>query len=221
MCERDTVGTVPDAPGLYGFTVASRPGMRLGVMYLGMTTHLSMVTKGILLEVAGPEVGSATVVPPMPAPHGCPSGSWRPVDCGSVTGGVQGRSGGPDAATIGNRGERDGGQGQGGVRRHEDSCDKVRAGPHDAGRSGPRGTGVPRSPRRGAAAAQLATPGLRPGSSCGWVSTGSHPTSSGIRRQAGQPGLVVTAPNSRRGHHVEAHSVPVGVVAEAPCAKCG
>jgi hypothetical protein len=69
MCERDTVGTVPDAPGLYAFTVASRPGMRLGVMYLGMTTHLSMVTKGILLEVAGPEVGSATVVPPMPAPH--------------------------------------------------------------------------------------------------------------------------------------------------------
>jgi len=75
------VGTVPDAPGLYAFTVASRPGMRLGVMYLGMTTHLSMVTKGILLEVAGPEVGSATVVLLTRAPH--VSGStWRsPESC--------------------------------------------------------------------------------------------------------------------------------------------
>ena len=44
------MGTVSDAPGLYAFTVAGRPGMRLAVMYVGMTTHPWMVTKGMLPE---------------------------------------------------------------------------------------------------------------------------------------------------------------------------
>ena len=42
----DTTGDVPKAPGTYLFTVAS--GGVLRVTYVGMTTHLWMVTKGRL-----------------------------------------------------------------------------------------------------------------------------------------------------------------------------
>lgn len=44
----DTLGEVPDAPGLYAFTL-ERPGEQVvHVVYVGMTEHLWMVTKGTL-----------------------------------------------------------------------------------------------------------------------------------------------------------------------------
>lgn len=43
-CEWSTIGDVPDAPGLYAFTVQN--DQRLRVTYVGKTEHLWMVTKG-------------------------------------------------------------------------------------------------------------------------------------------------------------------------------
>jgi hypothetical protein len=45
-CEWDTLGEVPDAPGVYLFTAGR--GSELRVMYAGETGHLWMVTKGRL-----------------------------------------------------------------------------------------------------------------------------------------------------------------------------
>jgi len=45
-CEWTTIGEVPDAPGLYAFTVEDDQQMR--VAYVGLTEHLWMVTKGRL-----------------------------------------------------------------------------------------------------------------------------------------------------------------------------
>ena len=45
-CEWDTLGAVPDSPGLYAFTVDD--GTEQTVAYVGMTSHLWMVTKGSL-----------------------------------------------------------------------------------------------------------------------------------------------------------------------------
>jgi len=50
-CEWDTLGEVPKAPGLYAFTVDD--GMHLNVVYVGMTTHLWMVTRGKLPDGGG------------------------------------------------------------------------------------------------------------------------------------------------------------------------
>lgn len=52
-CEWRTTGDVPDAPGLYAFTLRraeDRDGLR--VVYVGMTEHLWMVTKGRLPDSA-------------------------------------------------------------------------------------------------------------------------------------------------------------------------
>lgn len=57
-CEWRTVGDVPDAPGLYAFTLREdedRDGVR--VVYVGMTEHLWMVTKGFLPRGAGARGG--------------------------------------------------------------------------------------------------------------------------------------------------------------------
>lgn len=45
-CEWSTLGEVPDAPGLYAFTVED--GHQMRVAYVGRTEHLWMVTKGRL-----------------------------------------------------------------------------------------------------------------------------------------------------------------------------
>jgi hypothetical protein len=45
-CEWATAGAVPDSPGLYAFTVED--GLDLRVVYVGVTSHLWMVTKGRL-----------------------------------------------------------------------------------------------------------------------------------------------------------------------------
>lgn len=45
-CEWDTIGDVPDSAGLYAFTVDD--GLQQTVVYVGMTTHLWMITKGRL-----------------------------------------------------------------------------------------------------------------------------------------------------------------------------
>jgi hypothetical protein len=45
--EWDTIGAIPAAPGLYAFTIQAPRGP-LRVVYVGMTTHLWMVTKGRL-----------------------------------------------------------------------------------------------------------------------------------------------------------------------------
>ncbi len=44
----DTLGHVPDAPGLYSFVGQCNPTEGLRVFYVGMTSHLWMVTKGQL-----------------------------------------------------------------------------------------------------------------------------------------------------------------------------
>jgi hypothetical protein len=54
-CEWTTVGEVPDAAGLYAFTVED--GQDLRVVYVGLTTHLWMVTKGHLPGGAGARGG--------------------------------------------------------------------------------------------------------------------------------------------------------------------
>ncbi len=44
----NTLGPVPDAPGLYCFVGQQNPSRELRVFYVGMTTHLWMVAKGQL-----------------------------------------------------------------------------------------------------------------------------------------------------------------------------
>jgi len=44
-CDWDTIGEVPAGPGIYAFTV--QDDHKLRVTYVGTTTHLWMVTKGI------------------------------------------------------------------------------------------------------------------------------------------------------------------------------
>jgi hypothetical protein len=53
-CEWDTLGTVPDSPGLYAFVLChdDRPG-ELRVVYVGLTGHIWMVTKGLLPRNGG------------------------------------------------------------------------------------------------------------------------------------------------------------------------
>lgn len=53
-CEWDTLGTVRDSPGLYAFVLChdDRPG-ELRVVYVGLTGHLWMVTKGLLPRNGG------------------------------------------------------------------------------------------------------------------------------------------------------------------------
>lgn len=51
----NTVGDVPDSPGIYVFTI-QRDGV-LRVVYAGMTTHLWMVTKGRLPRSGGERGG--------------------------------------------------------------------------------------------------------------------------------------------------------------------
>ena len=50
-CAWTTVGDVPDSPGLYAFTVSDGSVLRL--TYVGLTTHLWMVTKGHLPQSGG------------------------------------------------------------------------------------------------------------------------------------------------------------------------
>jgi hypothetical protein len=54
-CEWTTMGEVPDAPGLYAFTVEDDHELR--VAYVGLTEHLWMVTKGHLPGGAGARGG--------------------------------------------------------------------------------------------------------------------------------------------------------------------
>ena len=42
------MGDVPDSPGLYAFSVQSPEDVHARVMFVGLTTHLWMVTKGRL-----------------------------------------------------------------------------------------------------------------------------------------------------------------------------
>lgn len=53
-CNWSTLGDVPDAPGLYAFTVEAD---KIAVVYIGMTTHLWMVAKGRLPRSAGARGG--------------------------------------------------------------------------------------------------------------------------------------------------------------------
>jgi len=48
----ETIGAVPDLPGLYAFTVIAGRDER--VTYIGLTTHLPMVTHGIRLGGSRP-----------------------------------------------------------------------------------------------------------------------------------------------------------------------
>jgi hypothetical protein len=54
-CEWTTLGDVPDSPGLYAFTVDD--GVVQHVTYVGLTTHLWMVTKGRLPRSGGARPG--------------------------------------------------------------------------------------------------------------------------------------------------------------------
>jgi hypothetical protein len=54
-CNWTTIGTVPDAPGLYAFSVES--SARMAVTYVGMTEQLWMVTKGHLPRSGGARGG--------------------------------------------------------------------------------------------------------------------------------------------------------------------
>ena len=54
-CNWTTVGAVPDAPGLYAFTVEH--DAQVSVTYVGMTEHLWMVTKGHLPRSGGARGG--------------------------------------------------------------------------------------------------------------------------------------------------------------------
>jgi len=54
-CEWTTIGEVPDAPGLYAFTVEDNHQIR--VAYVGLTGHLWMVTKGRLPGSGGARGG--------------------------------------------------------------------------------------------------------------------------------------------------------------------
>jgi hypothetical protein len=54
-CEWTTLGDVPDAPGLYAFTIDD--GTHQHVAYVGLTTHLWMVTKGRLPRSGGARPG--------------------------------------------------------------------------------------------------------------------------------------------------------------------
>ena len=54
-CEWTTLGVVPDSPGLYAFTVDD--GTVQHVAYVGLTTHLWMVTKGTLPRSGGARPG--------------------------------------------------------------------------------------------------------------------------------------------------------------------
>lgn len=54
-CEWTTLGDVPDSPGLYAFTVDN--GAVQHVTYVGLTTHLWMVTKGRLPRSGGARPG--------------------------------------------------------------------------------------------------------------------------------------------------------------------
>ena len=56
-CEWTTIGDVPDAPGLYAFTLQRQDPEELRVAYVGMTTHLWMVTKGLLPRGGGARGG--------------------------------------------------------------------------------------------------------------------------------------------------------------------
>jgi hypothetical protein len=65
-CEWDTLGDVPKTAGLYAFTVEDDV-MVLRVVYVGMTTHLWMVTIGSLPNGGGHEGRSVTGATPTPA----------------------------------------------------------------------------------------------------------------------------------------------------------
>ena len=54
-CEWSTLGTVPDSPGLYAFTVSDERAQR--VAYVGRTAHLWMVTLGRLPRSGGARPG--------------------------------------------------------------------------------------------------------------------------------------------------------------------
>lgn len=54
-CEWTTLGAVPDSSGLYAFTVDD--GLVQHVTYVGLTTHLWMVTKGRLPRSGGARPG--------------------------------------------------------------------------------------------------------------------------------------------------------------------
>jgi hypothetical protein len=54
-CAWTMAGDVPEGPGLYAFTVEDSEGMRL--CYVGMTSHLWMVTKGRLPRGGGARPG--------------------------------------------------------------------------------------------------------------------------------------------------------------------
>lgn len=57
-CEWNTTGDVPEAPGLYAFAMReARDRDHVRVVYVGMTEHLWMVTKGYLPQGAGARGG--------------------------------------------------------------------------------------------------------------------------------------------------------------------
>ncbi len=55
-CQWDTVGSIPERPGHYLFTVED--GGSISVTYVGKTDHLWMVTKGHLPHGGGPRGGN-------------------------------------------------------------------------------------------------------------------------------------------------------------------
>lgn len=54
-CDFDVIGSVPETPGVYLFTVKDEAGLR--VTYVGQTSHLWMVTKGRLPRGGGARGG--------------------------------------------------------------------------------------------------------------------------------------------------------------------
>ena len=56
-CEWTTIGEVPDAGGLYACTLQRQDSEEVRVAYVGMTTHLWMVTKGFLQRGGGARGG--------------------------------------------------------------------------------------------------------------------------------------------------------------------
>jgi hypothetical protein len=56
-CEWTTIGDVPDAPGIYAFTLQRQDAEEVRVVYVGMTKHLWMVTKGHLPRGGGARGG--------------------------------------------------------------------------------------------------------------------------------------------------------------------
>lgn len=58
FCEWDTLGAIPEAAGLYAFVLMHPDWAEQRVTYVGMTSHLWMVTKGALPRGGGARAGN-------------------------------------------------------------------------------------------------------------------------------------------------------------------